>query len=178
MMDITDLHPSKITRIENGAQVQMNVCEYLYIHAQTLTWKGFLRPINKLKYGTKSRDDRGESDRANQIEDLKQVVSNTQNQRNLYQRGLGLFNTLTVNEERVRCTCENYRKFGKCEESELFAFIFLGKKGYPTQDHAVNFNSSAEGYPKLSAQLKQKIMNLVEVSDDLSIGAPSQDPCS
>ena len=74
-------------------------------------WEGMLRPINKLKYASKSRDDGAENSKTNQIPELKNNMAEEDkiaNKRKIYQRGLGLFNKLVVGEAEVTCTCENF----------------------------------------------------------------------
>jgi len=173
------MHPSIITRIdEEGEKVAMDVCEYLFVHGQRMQNKTMLRPINKLKYGSNSRDDRAEGDTSKKRKDHSKHAEDEEDERRkrkLFQRGLGLFNKLVVAETGVTCTCENYGRFGNCLDSELFGFMCLEDKGYPTQLHAVHFNAPKEGYPTLSKKLARKVLDLVDTGE-VSINPPPQDP--
>ena len=180
---MSELHPSNITRTRNGKRVELDVCEYLFIHAQRLPCKSMLRPINKLKYASKSRDHGTEKTSAKLTKELTDEVAEDQgahDNRNLYQRGLGLFNKVVVKDDNVTCTCENYRRFGKCEHSELMGLVCLGEKGYPTDKHAIDFNACKEGFGVLSSRLRDKILNLVGTRSDVQVKVhpPAQDPSS
>ena len=162
----------------NGQHVPLDICEYLFVHAQRLDDKSMLRPINKLRYASKSRSDVGENKKSKGVEELEESESDendVRRKRKLFQRGLGLFHRLVVDENSVTCTCENFRRFGKCEDSELLGFVFLGEKGHPTQNDAVDFNACKDGYGELSSRLRNKVLNLVDVGN-LAINPPQQDP--
>lgn len=174
-----EIHPSRTTRADGkGGRVQMNVFEYLFIHGQRLANKDMLRPINKQRY-SKSRQDVIEESKRKKIDEmnanaLDNVVAN---RRKLHQRGLGLFHKLVVEERRVTCNCENFRRYGKCEDSELLGFICLEEIGYPKQNHAIDFNACKEGYSKLSPKILEKVLDLVG-SENVCIHPPQQDPSS
>ena len=114
--------------------------------------------------------------RTKELRDENEGSGNPRWQRRLFQRGLGLFNTLVVGNDKVTCTCENFRRFGNCEESELFGLICLGEKGYPPP--IVDFVQWADGYAKMSDRLRTKVLNLVDaaVGINVIITAPSEDP--
>ena len=173
------MHPAKNTRIENGVSVRMDIFEYLFVHAQRLPDKDFLRPINKHKYSSRSRHATGENNKQKQTKELSADSPNCgdpRRQRKLFQRGLGLFNKLVVSDDEVTCSCENFRRFGKCEDSELLGFICLGEKGYPSSA-MVDFNDWKEGYPVVSSRLRKKVLNLMDAKGMIvHVAAPSQDP--
>ena len=75
----------------------------------------------------------------------------------------------------VTCTCENFRRFGRCKDSELMAFICLGKDGVPSDSNAVDFNACKEGYDVVSGRLREKVLNLVDPGR-VCVKAPQQDP--
>ena len=173
------MHPSKITRTENGAKVMMDVTEYLFVHSQRLPEKEMLRPINTHKYSSKTRDDVGEKSKKKETENHRSDEcdndADPRAERKLYQRALGLFNKLVVNGKTVTCTCENFRRFGKCEDSELIAFVALGEKGFPTQKDVIDFNACKDGYSEISLRITNKLLDLVDAGT-VCIPAPPQDP--
>ena len=75
----------------------------------------------------------------------------------------------------VTCTCENFRRFAKCEDSELLGFICLGELGRPTAKSVVDFNDCNEGFDTVSKRLRKKVLNLVDAGA-VHVAAPSQDP--
>lgn len=173
------MHPSVITRTKNGVQVQMDISEYLFVHAQRLENTEMLRPVNQLKYKRKSRSGVGETNKLSRMKQLREKdgcdEDDALGRRKLYQRGLGLFNKLVVNEHGVTCSCENFRRFGMCEDSELLGFVCLGERGQPTQETAIDFNRCKEGFPTLSSRLQKKLLDLVDAGN-VSVQAPPQDP--
>ena len=88
------IHPSKTTRIRDGVTEQMDIFEYLFVHAQRLPDKRLLRPINKHKYTSRSRHDTVENTKQSRMDELKEeegIEENVrQGKRKLFQRGLGL----------------------------------------------------------------------------------------
>jgi len=171
------MHPDITTRKdENGNEIRLDVFEYLFRHAQRLSQKTLLRPINTHRYCTRTRHAVGENSKeknAKELADNERTAENDlQRERKLFQRDLGLFNKLVVGDKGVVCTCENFRRFGMCEDSELVGFICLGEAGYPTQKHAVDFNSSKDGYPNISSKLREKVLNLVHTESTGDIHAP------
>ena len=56
------------------------------------------------------------------------------------------------------------------------AFVCLGKKGYPGNQCAVDFNACKEGFDVLSLQLTEKVLNLVGTGNDVCIHPPARDP--
>ena len=174
------IHPQKVTRKVNNTEVPLDIFEYLFVHAQRLPEKNMLRPINKHRYSTKSRNDRGETIRERRTSELEGEEENNRmnddrHKRKLYQRALGLFNRVEVTQEQVTCTCENFHRFGRCEDSELIGFICLGELGYPSTEEVVDFNEVKEGYSVVSDRLRNKVMNLVDV-DKISVSPPPKDP--
>ena len=139
--------------------------------------KDLVRPINTHKYSTNTKNDRGERIKQKRTKELRDENEGSDNpRRHLFQRGLGLFNTLKVGNDEVICSCENFHRFGKCEESELFGFICLGKKGYPP--HIGDFITYADGYVKMADRLRKKVLNLVDADagNNVIITAPSKNP--
>ena len=171
------MHPNKITRKENGVPVRLDVFEYLFRHAQRLPDKQFLRPINKHKYSSRSRHGVGETQNEKEINQMTLLddADSDLHQQKLYQRALGLFNKIVVQDDEVTCSCENFCRFEKCEDSELFAFICLGESGYPKQHHAINFHACKDGYPQISSRLREKVLDLVGAGE-ADVDAPPQDP--
>ena len=120
-------------------------------------------------------------DGANDLNDEEEENSadNDRCKRKLYQCALGLFHTIIVTENAVTCTCENFRRFGRYEDSKLMIFICLGELGQPTEhdNHAVDFSDIKEGYPVISKRLREKVLKLVE-HGKTTVDAPAQDPSS
>ena len=77
---------------------------------------------------------------------------------------------------KVTCTCENFRRFGNCQDKELFGFICLGKEGEPAVDDAVDFIDCQDGYDVAAKRLRQKVLDLVD-SGSVRVQAPPKDPC-
>ena len=163
----------------------MDIFEYLFIHSQRLPDRDLLRkPINKKKYTSRSKHATIETVRDNHTNDLtaeEDEDGDPRRDRKLYQRELGLFHKLVVraaegDKSTVTCTCENFRRYGKCEDSELMGFICLeGKSGQPTDDNAVDFNDCKEGYDVVSKRLRAKVLSLVDAKC-VCIQAPPKDP--
>lgn len=53
--------------------------------------------------------------------------------------------------------------------------VCLGKKGYPTDQHAVDFNTCKEGFDILSLCLRDMILNLADTGNDVQVCPPVQD---
>ena len=130
-----------------------------------------------LKYSSHSRASTAESNKAKHIQELRDEMEgdDAQAKKKLYQRGLGLFHKLVVGETKVLCTCENYCRFGKCQDSKLLSFICNSEKGHLDQKHAINCIESREGFCVLAQRLLTKVLNLVETGT-VDIEAPPQDP--
>ena len=65
------IHPNQIWRKRGSEKLQMDVFGYLFIHAQRLTDKSLLRPINTHKYSTKTRHNTNETAKQNITDKLK-----------------------------------------------------------------------------------------------------------
>ncbi len=175
---LSDIHPDKVTRVEeNGNVIQMSIFEYLFIHGQRFQDRKVLRPINTHRY-SRSKQEKEEKDQASDRENLRLKDIGEKNKKmKLYQRALGTFNRIVVKNGTVTCNCENFRRFGKCEDSELVGFIALGKGGYPKSTD-VDFNDCKLGFEHLSKELRKKVCALVGNTKDVAvrIPAPVKDP--
>ena len=171
------MHPLKTTRIhQSGEQTQIDIREYLFVHAQRLENKTQLRPINTMRYPSRSRKGTGETQKAQQIKELRESEigdNDDQAWKNLYQRGLGLFNKLVVYKNKVTCTCENFHRFGKCEDSELMHLVCFGEG--PMENTAIDFDGCKEGFSKISKRLGEKLLDLVDTGN-VRVNPPPQDP--
>lgn len=176
MLSPTGMHPFQTMRIdEKGNMIQMDVFEYLFKHAQRLPEKKLLSPINSFRYVATV-----EMGKNNHINELMEEENGEKENRKLFQRGLGLFNTLVVRgggttNPTVTCTCENFSRFGTCQDSDLIGFICLGREGEPAVDKAVDFIDCQDGYDVASERLRQKVLDLVD-SGSVTVQAPPKDP--
>ena len=177
-----DTHPHRITRLDDtGSRVAMSIFEYLFVHAQRMSDKKDLRKINTNKWA-KSKGEINETRKKEQTDELKKsaMKEESNSSMKLYQRGLGLFNKLVVTNGQVSCNCQNFRRFGRCEDSELIGFICLGKDGYPSDASVVDCIGCRTGYGAITKMLHEKMFTLVErqkdADDRMVLSAPRRDP--
>ena len=86
----------------------------------------------------------------------------------LYQRSLGMFRRIEVLNGKVTCNCENFRRFGICDDSKLMGLICLGSNGYPTDTRGVSFQIKQQGYEKIAKKRRDELLSKLEdITDDM-----------
>ena len=177
---------------KNGNQRQMSIYEYLFIHAHRLHHKKLLRRINSHRREEKSVIKKNTNKKKSEFNMIEKAVTEHKEDEQTYdgsnnkphelpknkmfQRALGLFTRLEVTDKGVLCNCENFSRFGTCEDSKLIAFICLGKIGWPKDDANVNFSSTKGSYDDAAKKLRMKILGHVHNIENHSNLPPKIDP--
>ena len=165
-----------MTILRNGQIEAMSLPEYLHIHSQRECSLNHLTKLN----GRPGRYHESLKVEIKQIKEIEHRDSNKKKKRMLYQRSLGMFRRIEVSNGKVTCNCENFRRFGICDDSKLIGLICLGSNGYPTETSEVSYQIKQQGYDNIAKKRREELLSkLEEITDDMiekEISPPLYDP--
>ena len=112
------------------------------------------------------------------IHDCKSLNNaSNRNHESLYQRALGPFIRMEIQNNRVTSNDENFQRYGASFYTRFFGFIVQCENWHPPLDDR-NMKESSEGYNKMSDYLRIALQNLMKKHEieDTSHNMPMRDP--
>jgi hypothetical protein len=113
------------------------------------------------------------------IRDCKSLNNaSNRNHESLYQRALGPFIRIEIQNNRVTSNDENFQRYGASFYTRFFGFIVQCENWHPPLLDDRNMKESSEGYNKMSEYLRTALHNLMKQHEieDTSHNMPMRDP--